>query len=272
MKSEGLLCLIAFSETRKEILVLLLDGPKSLTNIKDCLGVSSPVIIPRIKDLLAKNLICKSNGLYHITPIGISVITNFRLLINTLQVIENNEQYFNSHIINPLPQVFIDRIGMLGNCSILRNKLENINIAHEVLINNIINSKNILWITSIFHSEYTSVILRLAQQDIPISLIFTRKIYQAINKNYVVDFKKMLELENISVYVIDQEIKVSLIITDQQLFLSLAYLNGDFDYGNILSCSEKSALNWGESFFEYYKKHSKRIEWNNIMPNKLLEA
>ena len=272
MKSNGLLGLIAFSKARKDILILLLEGSKSLAEIKENLHVSSPNILPRLKELLNKNLICKKNDRYSLTPIGISVINNFCMLTNTFQVIEKNEQFFRDHQINSLPQCFVDRIGMLGRCNVIGHRLENIGITHDILLENILKSKRLLWVTPILHEEYPLSILRLARQDIPVSLIFTKKIFHTFINDHYVDLSNILKQQNISLHVMGEDVNFFLIETDRQLLLSFAYTNGDFDYTNMLTSTDKTALAWGRELFKYYEKNSKNIILNDITSNKICEV
>ncbi|TAH71569.1 MAG: ArsR family transcriptional regulator, partial [Methanosarcina mazei] len=70
MKSTGLLSILTFSEKRKDILFLLQENPKTLSEIKDYFDVRSPEILPRLKEMENSNMIVRQEGVYKLTSLG----------------------------------------------------------------------------------------------------------------------------------------------------------------------------------------------------------
>lgn len=258
MNSDGLLSLVAFSKVRKNLLVMLCEGPRSLSEIKDVFNMSSPELLPRIKELLNNNLIYNNGNKYRITPLGTCVIYNFVQLTDTFRVIESNEKYWKEHRLNTIPQDLINKISKLGNCSIIENKHENINLTHEVLLDNISRSNSLMGISTIFHPEYPDAFIQLANRGVPMSLIFTKNVYDFFRENYINDINQFLGHDN-HIYIIDEDVYLGLITTDSILILSLAYNSGDFDYSKYLISQDDSALDWGMELFNYYRRKSKEI-------------
>jgi predicted transcriptional regulator len=54
---KNLMDIVTFSGIRKELLLYLDDGPRSLSEIRDQFDITSPEVSPRIKELLEHNLI-----------------------------------------------------------------------------------------------------------------------------------------------------------------------------------------------------------------------
>ncbi len=57
MESKRLISVLTFSEKRRDTLFLLLREPMTLSEIRNYFNISSPEILPRIKELEVKNLI-----------------------------------------------------------------------------------------------------------------------------------------------------------------------------------------------------------------------
>ena len=62
--NSSLLDLILFSEKRKDFLLLLKEGPKSIEEILEKLQVSRTALLPQIKKLKDENLVIHENEMY----------------------------------------------------------------------------------------------------------------------------------------------------------------------------------------------------------------
>ena len=94
MKSEGLLSVLTYSEKRKDILFLLEESPKTLSEIKDYFNVKSPAILPRLKELEDANMILKQEGLYQLSSLGKVSFIHYKSFLDTLAAIEVNDDFW----------------------------------------------------------------------------------------------------------------------------------------------------------------------------------
>lgn len=260
MKSRGLLSVLTFSEKREELLFLLLEEPKTLSEIKSYLNVSSPEILPRIKEMETRNLICKDSKHYVLTPIGKVVARFFQPLINTLHVIEENEEFWKKHMVEAIPQQFLERIGELGSCRLVENRLENMYEPHTEFFENISKSEFVMGVAPIFNPAYPSFFLQLAQQKVRVVLILTKNVFEKVKKEHGDNLQKFLNCNNTSLYILDEGIKLAFVVTNKFLSLSLFFKNGTFDTQRDLISFDKPALKWGEELFKYYKNRSEEIK------------
>ncbi|KCZ71774.1 putative transcriptional regulator [Candidatus Methanoperedens nitroreducens] len=259
MKSRGLLSVLTFSEKRENLLFLLLNEPKTIAEIKGYLNVSTPEIFPRIKEMETKNLIYKENKYYALTPIGKVVAKFFQPLVNTLHVIEENEEFWKEHNIEAIPQCFLERIDELGNCRFIENRLEEMYEPHTEFFENISKSELVMGVAPVFNPAYPAFFLQLALHKVHVSLILTKNVFEKVKNEYRDDLQRFLECNNTSLYVLD-DISLAFVVTDIFLSLSLFYKNGIFDAQRDLISFDESALKWGEELFNYYKEHSKEIK------------
>lgn len=260
MKSRGLLSVLTFSEKREDILFLLFNKPKTLEEIKSHFNVSSPEILPRIKEMETKNLICKENKYYVLTPIGKVVVKLFQPLVNTLNVVEEHEQFWLEHEVGAIPMQLLMKIGELGNTQIIESSIEEFYEPHKEFLENILNSRKVMGISPIVHPIYPNFFLQLAEKGIDVSLILTRNAFIKIEKEYSDLLMRGLSFKNGSLYVSDGDIKLACVVTDVFLSISLFYKNGVFDSRSDLISFDKSALLWGEKLFNYFKERSQKIE------------
>lgn len=260
MKSRGLLSVLTFSEKREDLLFLLLEEPKTLAEIKSYFDVSSPEILPRIKEMETKNLIFKDNKHYALTPIGRVVAKFFQPLINTLRVIEENEEFWKEHMAEAIPQQFLERIGELGICRLIENKLENMYEPHTEFFENIAKSEFVKGFAPIFNPAYPSFFLHLAQKEVQIVLILTKNVFEKVKNEYEDTLRRFLDFNGTSLYILDEDIKLAFVVTNNFLSLSLFFKNGTFDARRDLISFDKSALKWGEELFNYCKERSEEIK------------
>jgi predicted transcriptional regulator len=260
MKSRGLLSVLAFSEKREYILFLLLEEPRTLDEIKSYFNVSSPEIIPRIKEMETKNLIYKYNKHYILTPIGKVVARFFQPLINTLHVIEENEEFWKEHMVEAIPEYFLERIGELGNCKLIENRLENMYEPHTEFFENIAKSEFVMGVAPIFNPAYPLFFSQLALQKVHIALILTKNVFEKVKKDHGDNLQRFLDCNNASLYVLDEDIRLAFVVTNNFLSLSLFFKNGTFDAHRDLISFDKSALKWGEELFKFYEERSEEIK------------
>ena len=122
VKSNGLLSILTFSDKRKDILFLLQDSPRTLSDIKDYFDVKSPEILPRLKEMEAANLITRQEGMYHLTSLGKVATIYYKPFLDTLSAIEINEDFWKDHDLSVIPEVLLNRIQELKECRVIRDE------------------------------------------------------------------------------------------------------------------------------------------------------
>ena len=126
VKSSGLLSILTFSEKRKDILFLLQESPKTLSEIKDYFDVRSPEILPRLKEMEAANMIVRQDGMYRLTSLGKVSAIYYKPFLDTLTAIEANEDFWRDHDLGAIPDMLLNRIQELKDCRVVRDEHEHI--------------------------------------------------------------------------------------------------------------------------------------------------
>jgi predicted transcriptional regulator len=246
------------SEKRKQILLLLTDGPRSLQEFKVYFNVSTPEIIPRIKELQDNNLILRNEDKYYLSPIGNVVVKRIRPLLDLSQVIDVNSQFLAEHDLSPIPEHMLERIDELGECMLIKNDMENITATYRDVLSYLSNAKSVKGISPIFDSGYPEFFLSFARHQIPVSIVLTENIFDKVRNKNPKELEQFLNCENASIYVIE-DAKLAFAVTDSIMSISLCSKSGNFDALTNLISSRPSAVKWGEDLFEHYKKNSRKI-------------
>ncbi|WP_177188042.1 helix-turn-helix transcriptional regulator [Methanolobus profundi] len=258
MKSKGLLSILTFSEKRKDILFLLEEKPCTLSDIKDYFNVSSPEISPRIKEMLACNLIAKTDKNYQITPIGRAIITHFRPFLEIIETIENNESFWEDHYLGDIPQKMLDDLRDLKDCKVLSGSIENIYESHKIFTENISRSSHLKGVSSIFIPTYPDFVVGMAERNVPTSLILTEKVFNKVRDEHRDKLEFYLKSPNTELFVVD-DVKIAFVVTDVFFSMSLFFNPEAYDPRDDLVGYDPSALKWGSDLFDHYKEMSTKI-------------
>lgn len=261
MKSSGLLSILTFSEKRKDILFLLQENPRTLSEIKDYFDVRSPEILPRLKEMESSNLIVRHEGMYRLTSLGKVTAIYYKPFLDTLTAIEINEEFWGDHDLAAIPETLLNRIQELKECKVVRDEHEHIYDTHKAFLENVLSSTRFVGFSSIFLPSHPPMFLELARRGIPISIIVTPNVFFKIKSEHNVEIEEFLKFNHTSFHVYENA-KIAFVVTDRFLSLSLFFKNGTFDPRNDLIGFDSLSLKWGEDLFKYYKENS--IEIKNI--------
>ena len=119
-----LLDLILLSEKRKNVLLLLLEGPKDIETIKKALNASATAIQPQVKKLKEQHLIVQEKNLYKLSEIGKIVAEKMKPLVDTLSVLEENTDYWADREMSEIPPFLLRRISELGHCTTIEPQVD----------------------------------------------------------------------------------------------------------------------------------------------------
>jgi predicted transcriptional regulator len=251
---------IFFSDKRKNLLLFLKDGPKTIEEIKTKLEVSSSPIMAQIRVLLKDGLIVQKRDAYELSAKGKLIVPKMEPLLSTFQVFDENHDYWARQDLSTLPPHLLDRIGELGNCKeIIPERTHIFNYPPEIM-GPLHRSSTVMEVSSFFRPGYPHLYRDLAKKGIEVSLVLERQIYMKLISDYRKDVEEFINMRNTRLFVCDNRIELaSSIVTD--LFISLSLISKDGRYYNHEMVSfEKSAISWGQKLFGYYMEMSEQIK------------
>lgn len=255
----SLIDIIFLSDKRKNLILLLSDGPKNRDDIRTKLNVTSSSIMPQIKILEENYLVVKEDGVYKLTEMGKTIADKLKPFLNTLDIFEGEEDYWANRNFESIPDNLLTRIRELGNYTIIEPEPDNIFEIPQELLDGLSKSSNVTAVSSIFHPNYPSIFLDLAKKGADITVILQKSVYTRLKKDFREQSKAFLNCENTDALIYNDEMDIaSILVTDRFVYLNLLDKDGKFNHKKIISYDE-SAVKWGQELIQHYINTATKI-------------
>lgn len=259
---------IFLSEKRKNLLLLLLEGPQTSDDIKDELDVNWGAMIPQIKRLQEWELIDIDGRTYTHSDMGRPITKNVKTLLRILDFYERNFDYLSTRRLSVIPPDLLDRIGEIESTHIVETDLTKIFDANEEVVENMKNAKKCITMISFFQPQYNDLYNNLIQNKCDVTFVFSESVWKKIKSVYVYekrvpsDGSAFLDWMNTRVFVISDDIDIlELTLTDEILLLSFFDKESRFDSRYLLGRGEKT-LKWGQELYDALSRDARRVETN----------
>jgi len=250
---------IWLSEKRKNLLLLLMEGPRDIEQIKTSLNVTSKAMMPQIKILKKQGLILQKENTYMLSEIGKLVVGNMLPLLNTLEVLEENKEYWVSRDTSIIPQEQFMRLGELGECMVIEPDLNHLFDLPREFTENLIKSKCIMSSLSYYHPLYPSLYSRLAKSGAEMEIVLTKAVLERLNNDCRDELETLLDSENTVVKVCEEQMQLPTIaVTEKFMYICLFNKQGKYDHRKVMSF-DASALRWGRELFMHYNELSQEV-------------
>jgi len=250
---------IWLSEKRKNLLLLLMEGPRDIEQIKTSLNVTSKAMMPQIKILKKQGLVLQNENTYMLSEIGKLVVGNMLPLLNTLEVLEENKEYWTSRDTSVIPQEQFMRLGELGECMVIEPDLNHLFDLPREFTENLIKSRCIMSSLSYYHPLYSSLYSRLAKSGAEMEIVLTKSVFDRLKNDCRDELETLLDSENTVVKVCEENLKLPTIaVTEKFMYICLFDKQGKYDHRKVMSF-DASALRWGRELFMHYNELSQKV-------------
>ncbi len=258
--AQSLIDLALLSERRKDLLLLLKEGPKNIDEIKELLGVNAASIQPHIKRMKNGNLIIEKNRSYRLSDIGEIIVENMQHLLDTVGVLEEHIDYWVSHDMSPIPDFLLDRIEELGRYEIMEPDSEHMFETPDLFLESITSSNKICTFVSFFHPESPKLYAGLVEKGAKMTLCMTEIVAERLFRDFPQEAGQLSGLENSKLLICHKPVNLpSIVVTDRFMILKLMENDGKLRDQMVL-CFEERALRWGKELFTHYMKMSKPLD------------
>lgn len=249
MKLE-LIELIFLSNKRKQLLLFLRSGPKNMDEITEALQVTSTSILPQIKKLKDMSLVVQEDRSYTLSLIGKVLVEKMQPLVSTIELFEDNFEYWSEKDLQGIPLSFRNRLGELGKCKLVQPDLDRMFELDQEVVENLSSSTYILEAIAYSNPPMLSLCQKLAKKGVEFSLLMSESVYERYYTDYPEDFRNMLALNNVKFFRYSGELKIaSLTVTDKFFMISLFPKNQRHFDRESLICYESSTLKLGTELF-----------------------
>lgn len=248
----SLLETIFLSEKRKNLLLLLRDGPRKMEEILPALDVSRHALLPQIKILSQNGLIVKEKDVCRLSEIGEIIVEDMVPLVGTLTVLENNYDYWTEHELSSIPPHLLRRIRELGYCKVSEPDLNNVFELSRDMVEQAVNSRLVLGATAFLYPSYPSVFLGYVKNKIDVSVMMTEDAIEKLKAEYGNELEFFLNSGKGKLYVYPAHMELaSLFIAEMFMMICLFDRKGRYDRKDLIFCNANAA-GWGQELFEYY--------------------
>ncbi|TGC09432.1 helix-turn-helix transcriptional regulator [Methanolobus halotolerans] len=259
MVKKDILNSICSSEVRKNILLLLNDGPADREAIRNNLDVTIQTLVPHMNTLEDNYLVIKTEDIYTLTSMGRAIVNEVIPLLDMIDFFEKDIEYWGTHDLDFIPPHLVKRINEFGSCARIEVPLSKVYEAEDIFIEQAKDTKLYSFITSFVFPNFKEILIDLAANDTDILIIISNELYQKILSDFKEDLEYILQLPKLKIYVYNQNFKImSFTLTDHNFLLRLLTLEGDYDHKRVI-CASDQALKWGNDLFEYYLNNSIEI-------------
>ena len=118
--------LLFMSKKRKDLLLLLKKGSKNIDEIVDELHVNPTGMLPQIKKLKEEYLIIQNDRDYVLSSLGEILVEKMEPLLDILEVIEENEDFWQERDLSGVQTTFLERLNELKPSFLIRPYPDNI--------------------------------------------------------------------------------------------------------------------------------------------------
>jgi predicted transcriptional regulator len=256
-----LINLLLFSDKRRDFLLLLAEGPKSIDEALNLLQISRVALLPQIKKLKEEGLIVQEGNICRLSVIGNILIKKTQPLLDVTSIFEEEEGFWNQRKLDTIPFSFLKRIGILKSCQLIKPGTDHLSGMFSESIRSLDESTKAMLLFSYFDPYIPSFSLELAKKGIELKLILSKGLFERFCRDFRSEGENILAQENITIFLRDEEtteLPAFVCVTENRLLLGLFNKKGKFE-GQYIHSSESSALKWGKELFEYYMENSRRI-------------
>ncbi len=258
MKKE-LIEVLFMSEKRKVALLLLQDGAKEMEFLLKSLGTTRQALLPQIRILEEHHLVSHDRDTYELTTIGKLIVDKIAPVIDTVDALDADIDYWGSHILDFIPPHLLKRIGEIGKCKTITPPIPE---THHILRKFHESSKKsgVLYsINTFFHPNFAELFEDLVSSNVEIHLILSQDLLDNMRDNYNQIFTEFLDTDKFKFYLHPANLGfMSLGISEHYLMLTSLRTDGFFDNNRIL-CSNPGAIRWGKELFNHYLKEATPI-------------
>ncbi len=253
-----LLDVICASDKRKNVLLLLQNGPQEMDALLKSLDTTRHALLPQMKILKEHHLVSHNRDTCELTIIGKLIVEKMIPLLKKTEVLDIDIDYWGTHDFDFIPSNLLERIGELRNHEIINPPLIELYEVHKTY-HEVKTPEYVYSIGNIFYPNYQSRFTEMIDNKITIHYIVSENLFNKVRYESYEHLKLFLESGYFNLYVYHEKINF-LFFTFDDYHLVMNPFKKDGNVDNIyIICNTEDALNWGKELFDYYLRDSTPI-------------
>ncbi len=254
-----LLDVVFMSEKRKQVLLLLQEGPKGMEEILKFLDTNRQALLPQVRILEEHYLINHYRDIYDLTTLGKLIVNEISSFLEYINIFDEDVDYWGAHDFGFIPPHLFNRINELGECKVINPPLMDIYEMNNDFYEASKKSKSLCGITTLFYPKFPELFSELISKNVNVHFIISKNLHDKIRTDNYADFERLInsKLFQFSLYTKNMDF-LSFSYNDYYTKIRPKKSNGEFE-SKYLLCRRKDSFDWGKELFEYYLKDSVSI-------------
>ncbi|MBP1908475.1 helix-turn-helix transcriptional regulator [Methanolobus bombayensis] len=259
MTNKKLVDVIFASEKRKNVLLMLKNGPQEMTYLLESLDTNRPALLPQMRILEEHSLIYQTGDSYGLSTIGKIVVDEMKPFLDTIETLSKHSHYLSTHNTESIPDHLFERISEIRNCKIIEPSLVNTYEINKEFFEKAKTTKSLKFVFTFMHPTFPDILSHYTAKNIDITMIITQDLFNKMQNDFSDEFKNALNNENNKFFIYRKELNISsLSINDDCFVLRLLFNNNEFSSKQVYCCSPE-AYRWSKDLFDYYLEDAKPI-------------
>jgi predicted transcriptional regulator len=225
-----------------------------MEEILESLGTTRQALLPQIRILEKHHLVDHSDDTYELTRIGKLTVDEMVPLLNILEVLDADVDYWGTHNLDFIPHHLLERINEIGECSIISPSTEKMYEAHNELIE--VSTQYHFSITTFFYPNFPDLFSQMFSKGTTINVILSQSLFDKLRTDNYNDIQKLLSNDLVHFFLYPEKMDfLSFVFSEHMVMISPLKSNGEFDNKHIL-CKDAGAIAWAKELYGYYLKGS----------------
>jgi len=251
------------SRLKIQILLSLVNGTKSLSDLREVTGSTSQALIPKIRGLEKLSLIEQRERGYDLTPLGGIVTSKIEDFVVTMGEIHQHRDFWVNHDLKGIPTSFLEELGDLLRSTVTYDTTTDILHVYSNFLRILKEAHYIMSISSMMSPGLAEALLDRVVAGIPVDLIVDQSIVELLTKEpYAEGMRTLIPMSNFHVWVADEPLRIAFTVTDKYFSLGLNTKDGKiYDSTSDLLSDDPKAIKWGTRLFQFYKERSQLLSF-----------
>lgn len=253
-----LLDVIFASEKRRNVLLLLKDGPREMEEILSHINTTRQVLLPQMKILEKHYLITHHKDTCELTSIGKLIVDEMIPLLDTVNFFNGEDQYWGTHKLDFLPSHLLEKISELGEYRIIKPSLADSFELNQRVIETGYISEFFYVVCAYYHTDMSELFFKMADNKVDVHYMVTRDVLGKIQTIDRVNFTHLMNNKLFHLYVHPKMDFIGFSYNEHSIVLRLLKNDGNPDSAQI-ECFNPGAVEWAKELFDHCLKNAVQI-------------
>jgi len=254
-----LLDVLFMSEKRKNVLLMLKDGPEETQTLLYSLKTTRQALLPQLRILEDNKLIEHMDDSYQLTTVGRLVVEEMSTLVDTVGILDEDIAYWGERQLDFIPSDLLKRLRELDSCKVVIPEITELHEINKEFFETSKRSQQVTKVTTFLYPNFPRIYSEWIERDIKITLIISEELFEKIRRDYREEFLQYFNSGKIELFIYSGNLNfLSFGFNDHCAYFRLLRKTGEYDSKELLCCSS-GAVKWCRELCDIYKERSNPV-------------